>query len=210
MHRDAAVHGLGDPSTISRPSSTWKTSRSSIAPTTGCCAVAVDCWGPLVFVNLDPDPAPLSEDLGDLPARTAGHRLEEWEIARVAEYEIAANYKLVGENFMEYYHLPWVHPGLVKVSPIDAHYRWQGPGMYSGFCTTPIAQDTEEGGWGNGLAADQRPRCVRRRQRPVRLAVPQRRGEHPAEPRLHHPRARGEPAEDARDDLPAHASRVDR
>jgi choline monooxygenase len=117
----------------------------------GLLAVAVDSWGPLIFVNLDTDPAPLSEDLGDLPARTAGHRLEEWEIARVGDYEITANYKLVGENFMEYYHLPWVHPGLVKVSPIDAHYRWQGSGMYSGFCTTPIAQDTEDGGWGNGL-----------------------------------------------------------
>jgi choline monooxygenase len=117
----------------------------------GLLAVAVDSWGPLIFVNLDTDPAPLSEDLGDLPARTAGHRLEDWEIARVGEYEIAANYKLVGENFMEYYHLPWVHPGLVKVSPIEAHYRWQGSGMYSGFCTTPIAQDTEDGGWGSGL-----------------------------------------------------------
>jgi choline monooxygenase len=118
----------------------------------GLLKVSVDSWGPLVFVNLDPDPAPLLEDLGDLPARTAGHRLEEWEIAGVTEYEIAANHKLVGENFMEYYHLPWVHPGLVKVSPIEAHHRWQGPGMYSGFCTTPIAEDTEEGGWGRGLA----------------------------------------------------------
>jgi phenylpropionate dioxygenase-like ring-hydroxylating dioxygenase large terminal subunit len=118
----------------------------------GLLTISVDSWGPLVFVNLAPDPAPLSEDLGDLPARTAGHRLEEWEIARVAEYKLAANYKLVGENFMEYYHLPWVHPGLVQVSPIEAHHRWQGPGMYSGFCTTPIAQDTEEGGWGSGLA----------------------------------------------------------
>jgi choline monooxygenase len=117
----------------------------------GLLRVAVDTWGPLVFVNLDPDAAPLSEDLGDLPARTAGHRLEEWEIARVGDYEIAANYKLVAENFMEYYHLPWVHPGLVKVSPIKAHYRWQGPGMYVGFCTTPIAEDTEEGGWGSGI-----------------------------------------------------------
>jgi choline monooxygenase len=117
----------------------------------GLLPVAVDAWGPLVFVNLDPDAALLSEDLGDLPARTAGHRLDEWEIARVSEYEIAANYKLVAENFMEYYHLPWVHPGLVKVSPIEAHHRWQGPGMYCGFCTTPIAQDTDEGGWGSGL-----------------------------------------------------------
>jgi choline monooxygenase len=118
----------------------------------GLLPVAVESWGPLVFVNLDADAGPLAEHLGDLPARTAGYRLDEWEIARVAEYEIAANYKLVAENFMEYYHLPWVHPGLVKVSPVEAHYRWQGPGMYAGFCTTPIAQDTEAGGWGSGLA----------------------------------------------------------
>ena len=48
---------------------------------------------------------------------------------------------------MEYYHLPWVHPSLVKVSPMDAHYRWQGTGKYVGVCTTPIAADTEDGGW---------------------------------------------------------------
>ena len=118
----------------------------------GLLPVAVDTWGPLVFANLDPDAAPLSDDLGDLPARTAGYRLDEWELARTGEYEIAANYKLVAENFMEYYHLPWVHPGLVKVSPIDAHHRWQGTGMYVGFCTSPIAPDTEDGGWQSGLA----------------------------------------------------------
>jgi choline monooxygenase len=117
----------------------------------GLLPVAVDAWGPLVFVNLAADPAPLSDHLGDLPDRSAGYRLSEWVIARSATYEIAANYKLVAENFMEYYHLPWVHPGLVKVSPIEAHYRWQGPGLYSGFCTTPIAPDTDDGGWGSGL-----------------------------------------------------------
>ena len=105
-----------------------------------------------MFVTLDPAPPPLADQLGDLPARMAGYRLDEWEIARAAEYEIAANYKIVAENFMEYYHLPWVHPGLVKVSPIEAHHRWQGPGMYAGFCTSPIAADTDEGGWGSGLA----------------------------------------------------------
>ena len=39
-------------------------------------------------------------------------------VARRNVYEIEANYKLVGENFMEYYHLPWVHPELIKVSPV--------------------------------------------------------------------------------------------
>jgi choline monooxygenase len=117
----------------------------------GLLPVAVDAWGPLVFVSLDADPEPLADHLGDLPARTAGYRLDEWRIARTAEYRIKANYKLIGENFMEYYHLPWVHPGLVKVSPMEAHHRWQGTGMYVGFCTSPIAPDTEEGGWQSGL-----------------------------------------------------------
>jgi choline monooxygenase len=74
-------------------------------------------------------------------------RMDEWQLVRRKDYTIAANWKLVAENFMEYYHLPWVHPGLVKVSPMSAHHRWQGPGLYVGFCTSPIAQNTDEGGW---------------------------------------------------------------
>jgi choline monooxygenase len=118
----------------------------------GLLPVAADSWGPIVFVNLADGAGSLSEQLGDLPDRTSGYRLTEWEIARVNRYEVAANYKLVAENFMEYYHLPWVHPTLVKVSPLEAHHRWQGRGMYCGFSTTPIAGDTVDGGWQRGLA----------------------------------------------------------
>ena len=112
----------------------------------------VESWGCLVFVCLDPSAPGLEEELGDLPARLAGHRLAEHRLLRRVEYEIRANWKLVAENFMEYYHLPWVHPGLVKVSPLKAHHRWQGTGMYVGFCTSPIAANTDDGGW-HGLPA---------------------------------------------------------
>jgi len=71
----------------------------------------------------------------------------QWRLERRVQYEIRANWKLVAENFMEYYHLPWVHPGLVKVSPMADHHRWQGPGKYVGFCTSPIAANTDDGGW---------------------------------------------------------------
>src|SRR5919106_6408290 len=118
----------------------------------GLYPVRVDAWGCLVFVCLDPEAPALADELGDLPARLAGYRLGEQRLLRRVEYEIAANWKLVGENFMEYYHLPWVHPGLVKVSPLKAHFRWQGTGMYIGFCTSPIAANTEDGGW-QGLPA---------------------------------------------------------
>lgn len=118
----------------------------------GLFPVRVDSWGCLVFVCLDAGAPPLEEELGDLPARLAGYRLGEHRLLRRVEYEIDADWKLVAENFMEYYHLPWVHPGLVKVSPMKAHHRWQGTGMYMGFCTSPIASNTEEGGW-QGLPA---------------------------------------------------------
>lgn len=113
----------------------------------GLLPVAVDSWGFLLFVHLGRDPGPLREQLGDLPARFAGHRLEAWSPRRRRRYDVAANYKLVGENFMEYYHLPWVHPELNRVSRFSDHYRWQGPGMYTGMCTTPVSRNTEAGGW---------------------------------------------------------------
>ena len=104
-------------------------------------------WGFLIFVCLDDDAPALADELGDLPERLAGFRLGEWRLERKLEYRIAANWKLIAENFMEYYHLPWVHPSLVKVSPMDSHYRWQGKGMYVGFCTTPIASSSDGSGW---------------------------------------------------------------
>ena len=49
-----------------------------------------------------------------------------------------ANWKLLQENFMEYYHLPSVHPNLCQVSGVDEHKRRQGKGHYVGFVTEPL------------------------------------------------------------------------
>jgi len=104
-------------------------------------------WAFLVFVCLDPQAPDLAEALGDLPGRLAGYPLEGFRVARRQEYSVAANWKLVAENFVEYYHLPLIHPALVPVSPVEAHYRWQGAGKYVGLCTWPVGSDTAEGGW---------------------------------------------------------------
>ena len=44
------------------------------------------------------------------------------------------------ENYLEYYHLPAVHPALCDVSGVDEHRRNQGTGMYLGFRTDPLTQ----------------------------------------------------------------------
>jgi len=108
--------------------------------------VHVDRWGFLIFVHLGEDPPLLETQLGELPERFAAYDLEAWIPALEKEFIFEANNKLVAENFMEYYHLPWVHPELIKVSRMEDHYRWQGPGLYTGMTTWPISQG-DGGGW---------------------------------------------------------------
>ena len=128
-------------------------------------------WGCLVFVCLDPAAPELEDDLGDLPARLDGYRLSEHRLVRRREITIQANWKLIAENFMEYYHLPWVHPELCNVSGFEDHYRYQGPGMYTGMCTAPLSHEPEDGRL--RPAGDARSRRGRGRERLLDPAVPQ-------------------------------------
>ena len=103
-------------------------------------------WGMLVFVCLDDTAPPLSEVLGDLPERLINYRMDEWREIGSRDYEIRSNWKLLFENAVEYYHLPWVHPRLAKTSRVADHHRWQGTGMYCGICTSPVTA-TDDSGW---------------------------------------------------------------
>lgn len=102
--------------------------------------VRVATWGCFVFVNLDPDAPPLTHYLGDLRARYDGFPLAELKLVRRKQYTIHANWKLIAENFLEYYHLPWVHPELTTVTAIERHQRNQGHGMYMSFFASPLAK----------------------------------------------------------------------
>ena len=123
----------------------------------GLVRVRVDSWGPLIFACLNADTPPLATWLGDLDERMACYRFDEWEPATRSPADCtfgpAANWKLIFENFAEYYHLAWVHPELAKVSRVEDHYRYQGPGMYCGQTTTPISGD-ERDDWLTLRAAD--------------------------------------------------------
>jgi choline monooxygenase len=109
----------------------------------GLLPVRVDSWGGLLFVNLSGDACPLSEWLGDLPDRYRRYPLNELQLVCRKDYSISANWKLIAENFMEYYHLPSVHPELCNISGFENHYRCQGPGMYTGMCTSPLTVDPQ-------------------------------------------------------------------
>ena len=115
--------------------------------------ISVRCWGFLIFVNLsmgtsneiseEEVTAGFKEWLGDLPQIFQSHVLEKWIISKEKNYDVASNYKLIEENFMEYYHLPFVHPELSNVSRVEDHHRCQGKGMYTGMLTTPVSRDVD-------------------------------------------------------------------
>jgi phenylpropionate dioxygenase-like ring-hydroxylating dioxygenase large terminal subunit len=88
----------------------------------GLVKAQVDTWGPLVFVNPDPEATPLVEFLEDVHQRVAdaGIDLDGLRFLQRSEWEVAGNWKISAENFLECYHCPVAHPGFsaaVDVSP---------------------------------------------------------------------------------------------
>ncbi len=84
--------------------------------------VAVDTWGPLVFVNPDPAAAPLAETLGDLPRVVRERGLDPAELeyrGRSREMVVEANWKLVVENYLECYHCPVAHKSFSRLIDVD-------------------------------------------------------------------------------------------
>jgi phenylpropionate dioxygenase-like ring-hydroxylating dioxygenase large terminal subunit len=69
----------------------------------------------LVFVNLDRDATPLAELVGDLPARLDRYRIPSLESFAPAEGTQPANWKVVADNYVEGYHIPIAHPGLMRL-----------------------------------------------------------------------------------------------
>lgn len=82
----------------------------------GLVPVQVETLAGLVFVNLDPDAAPLAEQADGLR-----EWLEHYGVPRLERFGPTeggtqpANWKIVVENYLEGYHVPIAHPGLMRL-----------------------------------------------------------------------------------------------
>lgn len=80
--------------------------------------VAVDVWGGFLFVNLDRGrPPALLDQLGPVPDRLHRYPLEGLRSGARIVYEVAANWKVMLENYNECYHCGPVHPELCALVP---------------------------------------------------------------------------------------------
>ena len=78
--------------------------------------VQVDTWGPLVFVNLDPDAEPLAEFLDPVPAETAWADLDEFRCQALISVPADCNWKTLIEGFSETYHVQGIHREMLAMA----------------------------------------------------------------------------------------------
>src|SRR5712692_3537752 len=90
----------------------------------------VETWGALVFVNLDPDCAPLAETMADLSARMGLRDVDRCRLAARKDWYVDCNWKVYVDNYLEGYHVPIVHPSLNREIDYD-QYRTETQRYYS-------------------------------------------------------------------------------
>lgn len=87
--------------------------------------VACDTWDGHVFISLAGDATPpasseatietLAAQLGDLPSRFRAWHMEDLRTVRRITYDVAANWKLIVQNYNECLHCPVLHPLLNRM-----------------------------------------------------------------------------------------------
>jgi len=78
--------------------------------------VSIEEWQGFLYINLSRDPSPLAEAIGPLAGRVERWGLPSLRRASQIAYDVAANWKLIVENYNECYHCPIIHPQLNELS----------------------------------------------------------------------------------------------
>jgi Rieske 2Fe-2S family protein len=118
--------------------------------------VAVEVIGGLVLVNLSESPEPVAGHVGELAGWLERYRLESLEPGGRRDYEVAANWKAIAENYSECLHCPGVHPELNALSDYASGEGVEGEGAWCGGSMT-LNEGAETMGRGGGKGAARPP-----------------------------------------------------
>jgi phenylpropionate dioxygenase-like ring-hydroxylating dioxygenase large terminal subunit len=75
----------------------------------GLAEIESGTWGGFIFVRFRKGPQTLEQHLGRMVDQLASHRLEDMRVARKVVYDMDANWKCFVENYIDAYHIPYVH-----------------------------------------------------------------------------------------------------
>jgi choline monooxygenase len=89
----------------------------------GLVELKLERMGGLMWVSLEPEPPPFGTYLGDLPLKLAPYGLDDLVLARRTKHDVACNWKVYVENFMDYYHTPIVHRATLARGNLSVYHR---------------------------------------------------------------------------------------
>ena len=96
----------------------------------GMVPLRLEVWEDFIFVSFDQNAEPLSAYLGKIPEQARGFQFAGLQLAERRDYVINCNWKVYVDNYLEGYHIPIAHPGLMR--EIDyAQYRTETFRYYS-------------------------------------------------------------------------------
>jgi Rieske 2Fe-2S family protein len=78
--------------------------------------IALTIWDGHIFLHLGNDPPPLETQLAGLPEKFRAWGMDQLRLGKRIVYDVAANWKLVIQNYSECLHCPGVHPALQRLS----------------------------------------------------------------------------------------------
>ena len=121
--------------------------------TMGMVPLRCETWEQFIFVNFAPDGPSLADLLGNIGQLAREFSFDGLSLAERRDYVVNCNWKVYVDNYLEGYHIPIVHPGLMKeidypryccetfryhsqqlgpvkpVKPGDVHERVYAPGI---------------------------------------------------------------------------------
>ncbi|HEY2793805.1 MAG TPA: aromatic ring-hydroxylating dioxygenase subunit alpha [Micromonosporaceae bacterium] len=89
-------------------------------------------WHGWLFVNASGEAEPFESFVGEAESYLGPYRPERLHVNARHRYEVAANWKLIAENYHECYHCPMIHPELCQVTIPDSGDNGTGPGAWVG------------------------------------------------------------------------------
>ena len=98
----------------------------------GLIPARVGTWQGFVFVTLDDSTADLAATMADLSPHVERFPIGQLRRGQRIDYEVAANWKVIAENYSECYHCPGVHPQLNRLSPYDLGHNIESNGAWCG------------------------------------------------------------------------------
>jgi choline monooxygenase len=102
----------------------------------------IEEWLGMLFLHLGTPSQTLAGELEDLPGKLRDRGLESMRLTHRKEWEVGCNWKVYVDNYLEGYHIPIVHPGLMK--EIDyARYETETRQIYS-IQHSPIKKTAED------------------------------------------------------------------